>query len=867
VVEYISLYNTLYLQDLLQHFSSLSGILVVALYIGEHPDGSKFTLDSDELVNHTLVLGATGSGKTVLCKAIVEELALQGYPIVAIDPKGDVGCLAIRSKNLDFRPWSDMEAFSLGIDPEEYSKILRSKYIEELKRWSVDFRKVERFHEDVKVVIYTPRSNYGISLSIKPSLSPIPRVRDLMERDPSIVLETLNSTVATLLRLIGYSERDLKEHTLLAEILRHSWLEGRSMSIEELIEEVIKPSFDNVGKLSVDEFLPLSKRSELARSLNILITHPAYQAWLMGESIDFDRYFYERGRISIIDLRFMNDLREKQLFLAVFLQELYKWILKGGGTSKLRFLLYIDEVMGFVPPVQKPPSKTLLMLLVKQGRAFGLGVLMATQNPADVDYRVLSNASHRFIGRLSSRRDLENIRIGLELEKEIMKKIPNLKPRHFIYHNYRENVTKSLRVRWLLTYHRGPLKPEEIELLSRRFKKSSMLRLKSSKFSRKRDRVRQILTVKHKLNIDEISTFFKQHGYDIKDIIVKGFIYPAYRIRVTYRIDIPGLDKVSRTLERTIYVDGKRIRDLEPDLVPVDELPTLEVGGRDISIEDLQKMYTTNAYFSNIVKRVVLEDELTELREDVKRAVKERIIYELNKALSEFKVKEQELKEKIATIEDRIRELKDEYDKLGNYIKKLTNKKVKMRRKRLSIKKLSSEIRRLKMRYRRIEGELLTNKEILKTLRKDLKNLKKNIKKRCKFIESKYESKNLIVKFKVVPLITVLEKFDFIRVIYRVKLMQRNHRYEVIVDPHNAIISYGRCVICKSSVVKGYRNHTPPICKICGGIVCEKHTFTCYKCNSILCKKHAIKCRNIGAHSCPEHITWRGLFRKRAYCQ
>ena len=835
------------------------------LYIGREDTGSSFTIESDELVNHVLVLGATGSGKTVLCKAIIEELALSGYPVIAIDPKGDVGCLAMRSKNLDFRPWSDMEALSMGIEPEKYSEILRIKYVEELRRWNIDPKRAEHFHDSVNVVIYTPRSNYGVPLSIKPSLSPIPRTKDLMEKNPTIVLEALNSTASTILRLAGYSEKDLKEHTLLAEILRHAWLEGRRMTMEELIEEVLKPSFDSIGKLSVEEFIPQSMRSELARSLNVLISHPAYQAWLMGESIDFNKYFYEKGRISIIDLRFMNDLKERQLFLAIFLQELYKWILRGGGTSKLRFLLYIDEVMGFIPPVQNPPSKTLLMLLIKQGRAFGLGVMLATQNPADVDYRVLSNAAHRFIGRLSSKRDLENIKVGLGLEKKLLNMIPNLKPRYFIYHNYRENTTKITEVRWLLTYHRGPLKPEEIELLTMRFKTASKYNLRARRVDR-RSYVEPVLAAKHILNLNDLSNFFKKYGYTVCKTKVEDVIYPAYRIKITYRLEIES-EKINKTIERLVYLDNDGLREFNFDLVPVDILPPARSLNKDISISELQRAYTINAYFSKLVKKLVLGDELQEFKKELKKALEERTIYELNKMISEYKIKEKELRDKIVSIETKIRNLKREREKLRNCIKKLTKKRNKMRSKKLSTKKLSYEIRRIKMKYRKVEGELIANSEILKALKEDYKSLKKDIKSKYNHIKSRHKLIDSVVELRVVPFIDIVEKFKLLITTFKVELKGRDRKYEVVVNPHTGTVYYGRCSVCGNRVVEQGTDHVPPICEICGDPVCREHLFTCYKCEKLLCKRHAVKCSNIDAYSCPSHVVWRGILRKRAYCQ
>ena len=352
--------------------------------VGRCADGQPFSLDIDSLRKHVVVLGATGSGKTTLCKAIVEELALKGYPVLAIDPKGDIGALAIASSELYFRPWSDLEAEERGLDPEEYAEQLRRKYMEELSKWGVTPEKVKEYVENVKVTIYTPRSNAGIPLSIKPSLEPIPNVRKLLEEDPSVVYDAIDSIVSLLLRLAGYSEKSHQEQALVSQLIEYHWREGESLTLEDLISEIVNPPFRTIGSLRVDDFIPRKARLKLARALNVLLSHPSYRTWMEGETLDFDACFNRKGMISVIDLRFMTTLEERRFFIGALLQELYRWLLRRGGTSGLRFVLYFDELVGFIPPVGRPPSKTALLLLVKQGRAFGLGCILATQNPADI---------------------------------------------------------------------------------------------------------------------------------------------------------------------------------------------------------------------------------------------------------------------------------------------------------------------------------------------------------------------------------------------------------------------------------------------------------------------------------------------------
>ncbi len=437
------------------------------LLIGQDGQERPFTIDPSSLTKHCIVFGATGSGKTVLCKSIMEEASARGVPILAVDPKGDIGCLAIRSENFDFRPYCDHEAKLLGKTPEDYGKELTIHYRNNYSGMSHD-GDLRRFVEKTDVRIYTPRSNTGLPVSMSPRLSPPKDFARKMASDPSLALDLLELKASNLLRLAGYSEDGKVQRSLISKILEDEWTKGRELILEKLIELVTAPPFEKLGMLSLDEAISKRERTELGRRLNVLVTDAAARAWFVGEPPDFDRWFRKsQGKtpICVVDLRTIPSEEGKQVFVEYLLQELFYWLTRQEGTQTLQYLLYFDEIHGYCPPVREPPSKKILMHLIHVSRAFGLGIVMATQNPVDVDYKVISNANFRFIGNLSTRQDIERVRIGLSLGTEAFQIISGLKTRQFYYQIFDQGEAGILKPRWLMSYHRGPLEPSEIKKL------------------------------------------------------------------------------------------------------------------------------------------------------------------------------------------------------------------------------------------------------------------------------------------------------------------------------------------------------------------------------------------------------------------
>ncbi len=438
------------------------------LTIGQALDGQTFTVDAASLTKHTVVFGATGSGKTVLCKSIIEEASSRGVPVLAIDPKGDIGCLGIRSEQFKFRPYSDVEAKLLGKTAANYEAEISSEYQNNCSIFGLTGDDVKRFVDKTEVKVYTPRSNNGLPVSMSPRLTPPKGFAKKLAEEPGLALDLLDLKASNLLRLAGYSDDSSVQRSLITRILEEEWKNGHELSLENLIELVVTPPFDKLGMLPLDEAIGRRERSELSKRLNVLVTDAGAKAWFIGEPPNFERWFRaNNGRtpVCVVDLRSIPSEQGKQVFVEYLLQELFYWLTRQEGTQNLQYLLYFDEVHGYAPPVREPPSKKILLHLIHVSRAYGLGIIMATQNPSDVDYKVISNANFRFIGNLSTRQDIERVRTGLSLGSDAFQTISSLKTRQFYYQIFDQGVYGIMIPRWLISYHRGPLEPGEVKRL------------------------------------------------------------------------------------------------------------------------------------------------------------------------------------------------------------------------------------------------------------------------------------------------------------------------------------------------------------------------------------------------------------------
>lgn len=429
--------------------------------------------DPDDLTTHAVIVGMTGSGKTGLGVGLLEEAALAGLPALVIDPKGDLANLLLRFPNLapeDFLPWVDPEeARRSRQTPEALAEKTASAWREGLASWGLGSEQIARLLEAVETVIYTPGSDAARPLSILASLNaPEPSVRD----DRDLLRDRVGGTARALLGLVGIEADPVRsrEHILLANLFEHAWQSGADLDLASLIGQVQRPPFERLGALDLEQAFPESARAELANRLNNLLASPGFRAWLEGDALDIPALLWGpdgRPRHTVFYLAHLPEA-EKQFFVTLLLTAVDTWMRGQPGTGSLRALLFFDEVYGYLPPVANPPPKDALLRLLKQARAFGLGLVLATQNPVDLDYKALSNAGTWFVGKLQTERDKARLLDGLEGaaggvdRRAADKALAGLKPRVFLLHNVHARGLQTFQTRWAMTYLRGPITREQL---------------------------------------------------------------------------------------------------------------------------------------------------------------------------------------------------------------------------------------------------------------------------------------------------------------------------------------------------------------------------------------------------------------------
>ena len=456
-------------------------------YIGKEFDlqagemGESLTLyDPDDLTTHGVVVGMTGSGKTGLCIDILEEAALNGIPALMIDPKGDITNLLLHFPNLaaeDFLPWVDPDqARRDGKSVDQLAAETASLWKNGLEKWGIGSDRIERVRNAVEYSIYTPGSDAGIPISIMASLN-APTIS--WEENRELLRERISSTVTAILGLVGVESDPMRsrEHILLANIFEVSWSEGVDLDIAELIRQVQNPPFEKLGALEVEQFFPSGDRFELAMAINSFLASPSFQAWIEGVAMDPAKLLWDpsgKPRHSIFYLAHLSD-RERMFFVTLFLSAVEGWMRAQSGSPSLRAMIYFDEVLGFLPPVKEPPSKGPLIRLLKQARAFGLGLLLTTQNPVDLDYKALSNAGTWFIGRLQTEQDKARLLDGLESaaggdvgfdRSQADVAISSLRKRVFLLQNVHEPEPKIFHTRWAMAYLKGPITRTQLKELN-----------------------------------------------------------------------------------------------------------------------------------------------------------------------------------------------------------------------------------------------------------------------------------------------------------------------------------------------------------------------------------------------------------------
>jgi len=641
-------------------------------------------LKNKNFTTHAAIIGMTGSGKTGLGVGLMEEAALDNIPSIIIDPKGDMGNLCLSNPNFSsgtFEPWVRDEAHAKNEDPLIYAEKIAQIWKEGLESWGQESSRVERFHK-IDKTIYTPGSSAGVAINVMSSLDVPPQ--EVM-RDSDTFSSYLKSTVNSLLSFVGINEDTLesKEYILLAQIISKAWVAEESLSIATLIRKIIRPSFDKIGVLPLEDFYTKEKRFVLAAKFNGLLASPNFSQWLEGEELDIQKLLYDeegKAKIAIFSISHLND-KERMFFVTLLLNKYIAWMRRQSGTSALKALLYMDEIFGYFPPTKKPPSKEPMLILLKQARAFGLGVVLSTQNPVDLDYKALSNIGTWFIGRLQTKQDIDKVVDGLEgkvgssfSKEEIKKLLANLKKRTFFLKSAHLEDIRLFSTRWVLSYLKGPLKKDEISTLMQTKKAQQKLDQGDAK--------------------DEAIDVEVKPYQDIDDSI------PQY-----YEMDVSEQNSYSATLGAKVKVhfyQARRAIDEEEELIlslPLESSQKhVDWSNASQESEDFSRyMYTApNKATYVTLPEVVLEDKalkkaMRELKETLYRS-KELVLFRCVPLKLESKVGESHA-DFIVIVQDSLMQRKEmEIEKLQErYAKKEKTLKTRLQRAKERVEKESSD--------------------------------------------------------------------------------------------------------------------------------------------------------------------------------
>jgi hypothetical protein len=435
--------------------------------------------DPADLTTHAVVTGMTGSGKTGLCIALMEEAALQGIPAIIIDPKGDLTNLLLHFPNLapaDFAPWLDADTLRRqGKSLDQASAETAERWRSGLAEWDITPERIRTLANAAEYSVYTPGSDAGRQISVLSSLE----APDMpWEGNKEILREKISSTVTALLGLVGINDIDplrSREHILLSNIFESAWSTGTPLDMTELVMRVQSPPFEKLGAFSLENFFPAKERTSLAMTLNNILASPAFQSWREGQPLHIPDFLFSpdgRPRQSVFYTAHLSD-GERMFFVTLLLSAFEAWMRTQSGSTSLRAILYFDELFGYLPPQGNPPSKNPLLRMLKQARAFGVGLVLATQNPIDVDYKALSNAGTWFVGKLQTEWDKQRLLDGLQgasadIDRAAYNKIiSGLGKRTFLLHNVHAREPVLFQTRWVMNFLAGPLTRAQIPALNR----------------------------------------------------------------------------------------------------------------------------------------------------------------------------------------------------------------------------------------------------------------------------------------------------------------------------------------------------------------------------------------------------------------
>lgn len=457
-------------------------------YIGKEKIDDNFVplvYKNKDLLTHAAIIGMTGSGKTGLGISLLEEAAIDNIPSIIIDPKGDMTNLLLTFPSLqgsDFEPWiEEQDASNNGLSVKEFAQNTANLWKNGLERDFQNASRIEKLKNCADFTIYTPGSDAGVQISI---LSSFKAPNKEVVEDNDLLVSLINSTVSSILSLIEEkSDTTSKESILISSIFMNYFKENKDLTLEELITLIVTPPFSKIGVFDLETFFAQSERLKLALKLNNIIANPSFKTWIEGETLDISNLLYDetgKAKVSIFSIAHLND-SQRMFFVTLLLNQMVAWMRRQEGTTSLKALLYMDEIFGYFPPNSNPPSKQPMLTLLKQARSFGIGIILSTQNPVDIDYKGLANIGTWFIGRLQTKQDKEKVIDGLSsanegnLNKdEVMNLISNLEKRNFILKNINEDGIKIFETRWALSYLKGPISKDGIKKLMSEKKKQNI---------------------------------------------------------------------------------------------------------------------------------------------------------------------------------------------------------------------------------------------------------------------------------------------------------------------------------------------------------------------------------------------------------
>lgn len=457
-------------------------------YIGKEKIDDNFVplvYKNKDLLTHAAIIGMTGSGKTGLGISLLEEAAIDNIPSIIIDPKADMTNLLLTFPSLqgsDFEPWiEEQDASNNGLSVKEFAQNTANLWKNGLERDFQNASRIEKFRNSADFTIYTPGSDAGVQISI---LSSFKAPNKEVIEDNDLLVSLINSTVSSILSLIEEkSDTTSKESILISSIFMNYFKENKDLTLEELITLIVTPPFSKIGVFDLETFFAQSERLKLALKLNNIIANPSFKTWIEGETLDISNLLYDetgKAKVSIFSIAHLND-SQRMFFVTLLLNQMVAWMRRQEGTTSLKALLYMDEIFGYFPPNSNPPSKQPMLTLLKQARSFGIGIILSTQNPVDIDYKGLANIGTWFIGRLQTKQDKEKVIDGLSsanegnLNKdEVMNLISNLEKRNFILKNINEDGIKIFETRWALSYLKGPISKDGIKKLMSEKKKQNI---------------------------------------------------------------------------------------------------------------------------------------------------------------------------------------------------------------------------------------------------------------------------------------------------------------------------------------------------------------------------------------------------------